>query len=76
MSHFEEAIEFHGYIRSYNNNFSFTSFIVKYDKDLYKRNRGTHTFQVRGQVYLFINELLPSNNSPSYLQLYFYDSEH
>ena len=39
MSHSEEAIEFRKYIRSYNNNFVFSSFGVRYDKDLYKRNR-------------------------------------
>ena len=58
-------------------NFAFTSFGVKYDKDLYRRNKGMHTFRVQGQVYHFINELLPFIDYPSYLQLYFYyDSEH
>ena len=76
MSNSEEAVEFRKYIRSYNNNFSFTSLGGKYDRDLYKRNRGIHTFRVQGQVYHFINYLMPSNNYPSYLQLYFYDSEH
>ena len=33
-------------------------------------------FRVQGQVYHFINELLPSIDYPSYLQLCFYDSEH
>ena len=49
---------------------------MKYDKNLCKRNRGIYTFRVQGQVYHFINEMLPSNNEPSYLQLYFYDTEH
>lgn len=35
-----------------------------------------YTFQVQGQVCHYINELLPSNSHPSYLQLYFYDSKH
>ena len=71
-----ESIEFRKYIRTYNNTFAFTSFGVKYDKNLCKRNRGIYTFRVQGQVYHFINEMLPSNNEPSYLQLYFYDTEH
>ena len=33
-------------------------------------------YRVQGQVYHFIYELLPANNYPLYLQLYFYDSEH
>ena len=33
-------------------------------------------YSVQGQVYHFINELLPANNYPLYLQLYFYVSEH
>ena len=64
-----ESIEFRKYIRTYNNTFAFTSFGVKYDKNLCKRNRGIYTFRVQGQVYHFINEILPSNNEPSYLQL-------
>ena len=70
------AIEFKKYIRTYDNTFAFTTFGVKYDKDLCRRNKGIYTFQVQGQVCHYINELLPSNSHPSYLQLYFYDSKH
>ena len=49
---------------------------VKYDKDLCKRNKGIYTFRVQGQVYHYINEIIPSNNQLSYLQLYFYDTDH
>jgi len=49
---------------------------VKYDKELCHRNKGIYTFRVQGQVYHFINELLPMNGLPSYLQLYFFDTEH
>ena len=45
-------------------------------KNFCKRNNGIYTFRVQGQVYHYINELLPSDNHPSYLQLYFYDTEH
>lgn len=72
----DESVEFKTYIRTYNSNFSFTSFGVKYDKDLCKRNKGIYTFRVQGQVYHYINELIPLDSSPSYLQLYFYDIGH
>ena len=62
-----EAIEFRKYIRTYYNNFAFTSFGVKYDKNLYKRNKGMSTFRVQGQIYHFINELLPYDDHLSYL---------
>lgn len=71
-----ESLEFKTYIRTYNSNFAFTSFGVKYDKDLCKRNKGVYTFRIQGQVYHYINELLPLDSCPSYLQLYFYDTEH
>ncbi|KAL5579704.1 hypothetical protein UlMin_012146 [Ulmus minor] len=71
-----ESLHFHKYIRSYNNNFAFTSFGVKTDKDLCKKYKGIYTFRVQGQIYHYINELVPMDNKPSYLQLYFYDTEH
>lgn len=37
--------------------------------------KGIHTFRVQVQVYHYINQLLPSNNNPTYLQLYFYDTK-
>ncbi|KAL5565200.1 hypothetical protein UlMin_028364 [Ulmus minor] len=71
-----ESLHFHKYIRSYNNNFAFTSFDVKTDKDLCKKYKGVYTFHVQGQIYHYINELVPMDNKPSYLQLYLYDTEH
>ncbi|KAL5575312.1 hypothetical protein UlMin_017011 [Ulmus minor] len=72
----DESLEFQKYVRTYNNTFAFTSFGVKYDEKLCRRNKGIYTFRIQGQIYHYINELLPSNNIPSYLQLYFYDTEH
>ncbi|CAI9271411.1 unnamed protein product [Lactuca saligna] len=72
----EEAKMFRTYVRSYNNLFSFTSFGVKVDKALAKRNKGIYTFRVQGQVYHFINEIMPQNNSSKSLQLYFHHTEH
>lgn len=70
-----ESLNFKKNVRSYNNHFAFTSFGVKYDKDLCQMYKGIYTFRIQGQVYHYINELLPSDNNPSYLQLYFYDTE-
>ena len=72
----EESVEFHKFVRTYNNSFAFTSFGVKYDKNLCENQQGIYTFRVQGQVYHYINELIPTNSCPTYLQLYFYDTEH
>ncbi|KAL4559204.1 hypothetical protein LXL04_031338 [Taraxacum kok-saghyz] len=71
----EESKLFRMLIRSYNNTFAFTSFGVKADNNLSKRNNGIYTFRVQGQVYHFINDLLPENNRCKNLQLYFHDTE-
>jgi hypothetical protein len=71
-----ESIDFLKYVRTFNNKFALTSFEIKYDKNLCIRNKGIHTFKVQGQVYHYINDLLPLDGHPSCLQLYFYDTEH
>ncbi|XP_071930166.1 uncharacterized protein [Coffea arabica] len=72
-----ESKEFRQCIRSYNNMFAFTSLGVHYNKELSKRNHGIYTFRVQGQIYHFINSLVPSEDEKaSNLQLYFYDTEH
>ncbi|XP_042979937.1 uncharacterized protein LOC122310117 [Carya illinoinensis] len=73
--HYESA-HFKTYVRTYNNKFAFTSFGVEFDEDLCRRNRGIYTFRTQGQIYHYINDLIPLNGRPSYLQLYFYDTEH
>ncbi|KAL7237372.1 hypothetical protein ACSBR2_003627 [Camellia fascicularis] len=75
-SNSEEAKEFRTYVRTYNNCFAFTSFGVKYDKELCRRNKGIYTFRIQGQVYHFINELTSSDENLSHLQLYFYGTDH
>lgn len=40
--------------------FAFTSLGVNYDRILAKRNHGIYTFKVQGQMYHFINDLIPS----------------
>lgn len=45
----------------YNNMFTFTSLVVKYDRDLARRNRGIYTFRVQEKMYHFIDDLVPSS---------------
>ncbi|KAG5524887.1 hypothetical protein RHGRI_031532 [Rhododendron griersonianum] len=40
-----------------------------------KRLNGIYTFRAQGPIYHFIDGLYPSGQMPSYLQLYFYDTE-
>ncbi|GJT32308.1 hypothetical protein Tco_0922727 [Tanacetum coccineum] len=72
----EEAKTFRTYIRTYNNLFAFTSLGVRADANLSKRNNGIYTFRVQGQVYHFINDLVPQNGNAKNLQLYFHDTDH
>ena len=51
-----ESVSFQKYARTYNS--TFTSFGVKYDKSLCKRNKGIYTFRIQIQVYHSINEHL------------------
>ena len=52
--------------------FAFTSLGVHYDKDLTKRNGGIYTFSIQGQIYHFIDPLLPSDDEKaSNLWLYY-----
>ncbi|KAG5579242.1 hypothetical protein H5410_049869 [Solanum commersonii] len=46
---------------TYNNIFAFTSLGVTYDKELAKNNNGIYTFRVQGQMYHFINDLIPTD---------------
>ncbi|GKB09793.1 uncharacterized protein Tco_0843716, partial [Tanacetum coccineum] len=72
----EDSKKFRTCIRTYNNLFAFTSLGVKSDANLTKRNNGVYTFRVQGQVYHFINDLVPENGNAKNLQLYFHDTEH
>ena len=55
---------------------AFSSMGVNNDKGLATNTNGIYTFRVQGQIYHFIDDLLPRNEGPKYLQLYFYDTEH
>lgn len=71
----EESENFRTYIKTYNNMFTFTSLGVKYDKELARKKYGIYTCRVQGQMYHFIDNLVPSNEKPRNLQLYFYDHD-
>ncbi|KAL4581368.1 hypothetical protein LXL04_017582 [Taraxacum kok-saghyz] len=62
-------------IRAYNTNFSFTSMGVTLDNDLTNMKSGVYTFRAHGGIYHRIDQLVPRDGKPRYLQLYFYDSE-
>lgn len=72
----DEAKTFRICIRTYNNHLAFTSLGVKCDKNLAKRNNGIYTFKVQGQMYHFINDLLPFNRGSKNQQFYFHDTDH
>ena len=72
----DEAQEFKTCVRLYNANFAFASLGVKCDDNLCKANKGVYTFRVQGQVHHIIKQLIPEDKPPSFLQLYFYDTEH
>ncbi|KAF3677950.1 putative F-box/LRR-repeat protein-like [Capsicum annuum] len=55
--------------------FAFTSLGINYDKELVKRNDGIYTFRVQGQMYHFINDLLPADQIARNLKLYFHDTD-
>ncbi|PWA94586.1 hypothetical protein CTI12_AA059070 [Artemisia annua] len=62
-------------IRAYNTNFSFASMGVKLDKTYNVRSSGVYTFRVNGGIYHRMDQLVPRDGQPRYLQLYFYDPE-
>ncbi|CAI9284631.1 unnamed protein product [Lactuca saligna] len=62
-------------IRAYNTKFSFTSMGVELDDDLSNMKSGVYTFRANGAIYHRIDQLVPRDGLPRYLQLYFYDSE-
>nr|XP_043639169.1 uncharacterized protein LOC122610240 [Erigeron canadensis] len=66
---------FRNHIRAYNTNFSFTSMGVNLDKTMANSTSGVYTFRVNGGIYHQIDQLVPRDGQPRYLQLYFYDAE-
>lgn len=71
----EESSHFRNNVRTYNNNMGFTSFAAKYDSELTRNTKGVYTVCVQGQVYHFLNGLIQSDDKPSGIQLYFFDTD-
>lgn len=67
-----ERMNFLNYVGTYNNRYTFTSFGVKFDRALCRRNKEIYTFQGQWQIYHYISDLVPIDGRHSYLQLYFY----
>ncbi|XP_071907122.1 uncharacterized protein [Coffea arabica] len=73
----DEAAEFRRCVRSYNNMFAFTSIGIHSDKSLAANYNGVYTFRIQGQMYHYINPLIPEDGEkPRNLQLYFVDTDH
>ncbi|KAL3518720.1 hypothetical protein ACH5RR_021309 [Cinchona calisaya] len=73
----EEAAEFRKCVRSYNNMFAITSIGMHADELSCRRHHGVYTFTVHGQIYYFINQLVPlQGEKPKNLQLYFFNTDH
>ncbi|PWA77087.1 hypothetical protein CTI12_AA229780 [Artemisia annua] len=62
-------------IRAYNTNFCFASMGVTLDQKYASMSSGVYTFRASGGIYHRIDQLVPRDGNPRYLQLYFYDSE-
>lgn len=71
----DDAALFRRDIRRYNSHFSFTSLGVRLDKELSNMKGGVYTFRAQGQIYHWIDQLVPKEDEAKYLQLYFYDTE-
>ncbi|XP_021759606.1 uncharacterized protein LOC110724492 [Chenopodium quinoa] len=67
----DDSDHFRTYSRLYNNLFAFSSIGGSMDGDIHK---GIYALKVHGQIYHNIPDLLPDNEPPQYLQLYFYDA--
>nr|XP_043615266.1 uncharacterized protein LOC122587219 [Erigeron canadensis] len=75
MDQSEIGKSFRHHIRSYNTNFSFTSMGVRLDKTLANMTAGVYTFHVNGGIYHTIDQLVPRDGQPRYLQMYFFYPE-
>ncbi|XP_037448629.1 uncharacterized protein LOC119318209 isoform X2 [Triticum dicoccoides] len=66
---------FQDHIRYFNSHFSFTSLGVILDQRFCNRRSGVYTFRAQGQIYHRIDQLVPKEDGPKHLQLYFYDTD-
>ncbi|XP_074305435.1 uncharacterized protein LOC141640600 [Silene latifolia] len=69
----EQSKHFQTFSRLYNNLFAFSSLGGNFGAETYK---GIYVFKAQGQVYHNLPDLIPMDNIPRYLQLYFYDGQY
>ncbi|KAL2894433.1 Dedicator of cytokinesis protein 4 [Bienertia sinuspersici] len=69
----EDAVHFRTFCRVYNNMFAFSSLRGNIDG---KTQMGIYVFRANGHIYHFLPDLIPANEKPKFIQLYFYDSQH
>ncbi|XP_076935689.1 uncharacterized protein LOC143602492 [Bidens hawaiensis] len=60
-------------IRAYNTSFSFASMGVSLDETVNNMTTGVYTFRAHKTIYHRVDQLVPRDRTPRYLQLYFYD---
>jgi hypothetical protein len=70
-----DAKYFRDNIRYFNSHFSFTSLGVVLDQRFCNNRSGVYTFRAQGQIYHRIEQLVPGDDGPKHLQLYFYDTD-
>jgi hypothetical protein len=70
-----DAKYFRDNIRYFNSHFSFTSLGVVLDQRFCNNRSGVYTFRAQGQIYHPIDQLVPRDDGPKHLQLYFYDTD-
>jgi hypothetical protein len=66
---------FQDHIRYFNSHFSFTSLGVVLDQRFCNGRSGVYTFRAQGNIYHGIDQLVPKDDGPKHLQLYFYDTD-
>ena len=68
--------DFRDNIRAYNSLLSFTSCGAKVDESLLVERTGIFTYRIHGEMYHLIGSIMPEEGQrPSFLQLYFYDTD-
>lgn len=69
----EDSKNFRKYSRLFNNMFAFSSLGGHIAPEIY---RHIYVFKLHGQMYHYLPNLIPEQQNPKYLQLYFYDTAH
>jgi hypothetical protein len=64
------------HIRYFNSHISFTSLEANLNhRYIIPKGSGVYTFQIHGQVYHHLDQLVCGQEGPRHMQLYFYDTD-